>query len=128
MKYLAQAKNPSRDGWEVFIGRWQPWHKGHRWLIDQQINRGGKALIMIRDMEPNDSNPFTAEEVRANLGKHLSGPIEAGKVMIMVIPDIASINIGRGVGYDIIEHTPPDEVAEISGTATRAKMREDGTL
>ena len=128
MKYLAQAKAPSPEGWAVFIGRWQPWHKGHRWLIDQQINRGGKVLIMIREMDLSVSNPFTAQEVRANLVKELFNFWADGRVTIMVIPDISSINIGRGVGYDIIEHTPPDEVAQVSGTATRAKMREDGTL
>ena len=21
--------------YSMFIGRWQPWHEGHRWLIDQ---------------------------------------------------------------------------------------------
>ena len=23
--------------YSMFIGRWQPWHKGHRWLIDQRL-------------------------------------------------------------------------------------------
>ena len=25
--------------YSMFIGRWQPWHKGHRWLIDQRLNQ-----------------------------------------------------------------------------------------
>ena len=128
MKYLAQAGTPSPEGWAVFIGRWQPWHDGHRWLIDQQLEKGNKVLIVIRMMNPDESNPFTANEVWENLYRELSGLVEAGRVMLWSIPDISSINIGRGVGYDIIEHTPPDEVAQVSGTATRAKMREDGTL
>ena len=24
--------------YSMFIGRWQPWHKGHKWLIDQRLN------------------------------------------------------------------------------------------
>ena len=26
--------------YSLFIGSWQPWHKGHRGLIDQRINQG----------------------------------------------------------------------------------------
>ena len=38
------------------------------------------------------------------------------------------INYGRGVGYEIIEHVPPQEVKEISATKIRAKMRDEGKL
>ena len=31
----------------MFIGRWQPWHKGHRWLIDQRLNDGKNVLINL---------------------------------------------------------------------------------
>ncbi len=24
----------------LYIGRWQNWHKGHEWLINQQLNQG----------------------------------------------------------------------------------------
>ena len=26
----------------MYIGRWQNWHKGHEWLINQQLNKGKK--------------------------------------------------------------------------------------
>ena len=51
-----------------------------------------------------------------------------GKVKIIIIPDIESINIGRGVGYDVIEHCPPDDIKDISATAIRNKMKEEGKL
>ena len=54
--------------------------------------------------------------------------IQDGKVITTIIPDIESVNYGRGVGYDIIEHVPPQQVKEISATKIRAKMREDGKL
>ena len=25
--------------YSMFIGRWQPWHEGHRWLIDQRFRK-----------------------------------------------------------------------------------------
>ena len=44
------------------------------------------------------------------------------------MPDIESINYGRGVGYDIIEHVPPSDIKEISATRIREQMRKDGTI
>jgi hypothetical protein len=46
----------------------------------------------------------------------------------MVIPDIESVNFGRGVGYDIIEHIPPQEVSEISATKIREQLKQEGKL
>ena len=45
-----------------------------------------------------------------------------------IIPDIESINYGRGVGYDIIEHVPPKEIGDISATSIRNQMKKDGKL
>ena len=30
--------------YSMFIGRWQPWHPGHRWLIDQRLNENKNVL------------------------------------------------------------------------------------
>jgi len=130
-KYLAQAafKSSSNDvKYSMYIGRWQPWHAGHRWLIDQRLNEGKKVLICIRDVEPDEKNPWTPLEVLQNLTHELLDIIQEGKVKIIIIPDIESINIGRGVGYDVIEHCPPDEIKEISATAIREQLKIDGKL
>jgi nicotinamide mononucleotide adenylyltransferase len=130
-KYLAQAafKSSSNDvKYSMYIGRWQPWHEGHRWLIDQRLNEGKKILLCIRDVEPDEKNPWTPIEVLQNLTHELLDIIQEGKVKIIIIPDIESINIGRGVGYDVIEHCPPDEIKEISATAIREQMKKDGKL
>jgi len=130
-KYLAQAafKSSSNDvKYSMYIGRWQPWHEGHRWLIDQRLNEGKKVLLCIRDVEPDEKNPWTPIEVLQNLTHELLDIIQEGKVKIIIIPDIESINIGRGVGYDVIEHCPPDEIKEISATAIREQMKKEGKL
>ena len=106
----------------MFIGRWQPWHKGHRWLIDQRLNEGKNVWIAIRDVEPNENQPWTPQEVMENLEKELSDLINEGRIFINIIPDIESVNYGRGVGYEIIEHVPPQEIGEISATKIREKM------
>ena len=51
--------------------------------------------------------------------------IEDNKVRVIMIPDIESINFGRGVGYDVIEHVPPEDIADISATKIREQMRKD---
>ena len=125
-KLLAKAINPSsnsEDKFSMYIGRWQPWHEGHRWLIDQSLNEGKKVLLCVRDVEICDKNPWTSEEVKNNLENHLSDLIKEGKVKVIIIPDIESVNIGRGIGYDVIEHVPPDEIKEISGTKIRQEMK-----
>lgn len=35
------------------------------------------------------------------------------------VPDIESFNYGRGVGYEVIEHFPPEDIKKISGTSIR---------
>jgi cytidyltransferase-like protein len=112
----------------MFIGRWQPWHQGHRWLIDQRLNEGKNVLICIRDVEPSEKQPWTAQEVLVNVSKELDTLVQEGRIKIIIIPDVESINYGRGVGYDVIEHIPPEDIKEISATKIRAKMRKDGKL
>lgn len=109
----------------MFIGRWQPWHKGHQWLIEQRLKEGKNVLICIRDMIPDKDNPFTSEEVFDMLSRELSDYIRVEQVKLMIIPDIESINYGRGVGYDVIEHTPPTEIGEISATKIREQYKKE---
>jgi len=130
-KYLAQAAFQSSfndNKYSMYIGRWQPWHKGHRWLIDQRLEEGKKVWIAIRDIPPDEKNPWTAHEVLMNLSEELKDLLNEDRVKITIVPDIESINIGRGVGYDVIEHCPPDDIKNISATKIRAKMKEDGKL
>ena len=123
-----KLKNNPGKQYSMFIGRWQPWHDGHRWLIDQRLNEGKNVLICIRDIQPDDKNPFTAEEVQRNIMNNLWKLIGEERVKVMIIPDIESVNFGRGVGYDIIEHIPPQEVSDISATKIREEMKKEGKL
>jgi len=114
--------------YSLFIGRWQPWHDGHQWLIDQRLNEGKNVCIAIRDVEPNENQPWTAQQIKDNLKIRFFNEITDGKIKITIIPDIESVNYGRGVGYDIIEHNPPTDIKEISATKIREQMRKDGKL
>lgn len=116
--------------YHAYIGRWQSPHKGHRWLIDQHLTKDEPVLIMIRDVPTDEDNPFTAEEVRKMLRVAFQHEIHEGLVILQVIPDIASINYGRGVGYAVVCHeaAAPPEIKRISATEIRRQIRagEDG--
>jgi hypothetical protein len=76
----------------------------------------------------NENNPFKAEEVFDNINAHYHSLVEQGRIKIMIVPDICSVEFGRGVGYDIIEHIPPKKIAEISATKIREEMKIKGEL
>jgi hypothetical protein len=63
-----------------------------------------------------------------NINEQMKEEAESGKLKVIVIPDICSVEFGRGVGYDIIEHIPPQEVADISATKIREQMKLEGKL
>jgi nicotinamide mononucleotide adenylyltransferase len=114
--------------YSLFIGRWQPWHPGHRWLIDQRLNEDKNVCIAIRDVEVNENQPWDAETIKKNVEVELHDLIQEGKIKVIVMPDIESVNYGRGVGYEIIEHVPPTDIKEISATKIRQELRKQGKL
>lgn len=103
----------------LYIGRWQTWHAGHEWLIRQQLDKGKKVWIAIRDVEVSDENPKTAQQVMQDLTKIPFIIENFNDLLISIIPDIESVNYGRGVGYEVIHHHPPADVELISGTQIR---------
>ncbi len=105
--------------WSLFIGRWQPLHEAHKQMFKQILDEGGRVCIAVRDGEVNEKNPFTTREVFENISKEYW---YNENVKVIIVPDISSVNFGRGVGYDIIEHIPPPEVAKISATKIREEM------
>jgi nicotinamide mononucleotide adenylyltransferase len=107
----------------LFIGRWQPLHPGHRWLFNQKLEQNIPILIAVRDMPLDDSNPFRTDDVVSNLEKEYSDEVESGMVKVIPIPDIESVNYGRGVGYEINEYVPPKDIGEISATEIREKLK-----
>jgi len=103
----------------LFIGRWQNWHKGHEWLIRQQMDKGKNVWVAIRNVPKDENNPKSAQEVLTMLQNEPFFQNNWDKLFVSIIPDIESVNYGRGVGYDVIFHEPPTEIAEISGTKIR---------
>lgn len=123
-----KLKNTGGKQYSMVVGRFQPFHQGHKWVIDQILNEGKNVLICIRDIAPDEKNPYTALEVERNIKNELWKYLTDEKIKVMIIPDIESVNFGRGVGYDIVEHIPPQEIHDISATKIREQLKKEGKL
>ena len=113
----------------MYVGRWQNFHAGHEWLINQQLEKGKDVWVAIRNVPTDENNPKTAQQVMMELADEPFFKENSHKIQISIIPDIESINYGRGVGYDVVYHEPPENIASISGTAIRTgHMTPDGQI
>lgn len=108
------------------LGRYQPWHAGHQALFERALAKTGQVAILVRNMEPDDKNPWNACEVVTNLNKELYK--YAGKFKPIIVPNIVNITYGRDVGYKIEQEVFDDSVHSISATKIREQMKLDGRL
>ena len=104
------------------LGRWQPWHAGHRALFERAIAKTGQVCIMIRDCQGwNQSNPFSWSAVKDAIRRDLD-PLYQGQYEIQVVPNITNITYGRDVGYQIEQESFDDATHAISATKIRREM------
>ena len=104
------------------LGRWQPWHPGHRALFDRAIAKTGQVVIQIRDCQGwNGSNPFAAEQVKDLIKRDLD-PLYQGQYEIQLVPNVVNITYGRDVGYKIEQEVFDAATHAISATEIRKAM------
>ena len=103
--------------YSLFIGKWQPFHDGHKWLIEERLKLGKNILIGIREIE---NSMYSPTDIKMKVFRLFPDEVNIGTIDFIELPDIESINYGRDVGYDVIEHKPPEEIKEISGTKIRS--------
>lgn len=122
---LSSRRRPTFD-WKretvQMLGRWQPWHAGHRALFERAITKTGQVVIQIRDCQGwNNSNPFAIEQVKNRIRRDLD-PLFQGQYEIQVVPNIVNITYGRDVGYKIEQEVFDDNIHSISATNIRREM------
>ena len=122
---ISNRRRPTFD-WQKetvqMLGRWQPWHAGHRALFERAIAKTGQVVIQIRDCQGwQGSNPFEIEKVKAFIKRDLD-PIYQGQYEIQVVPNIVNITYGRDVGYKIEQEVFDDATHSISATKIRKEM------
>ena len=126
------------------LGRFQPWHSGHRELFKKAHEETGQVAIMIRDVsgiigtdagagrtKAQMDNPFDFYDLQTKIAADLFAHgnfIEDEDYIIMQVPNIVDISYGRGVGYTFTEHDLGKEIHNISATKIRKQMREQGKL
>lgn len=110
----------------LLIGRYQPFHIGHKTLVAEAIKRTGQCCIALRDVGGIDEkNPYNFEKVKAEIH---AACIEFGdKIKVVELPNITDVFYGRGVGYNIEQLELSKELQEVSATKIRAgEIGQDG--
>jgi cytidyltransferase-like protein len=104
--------------YSLVIGRFQPFHEGHKKLIQTLLDEGKKVAVAIRDTERDDENPYGAEE-RAAMIEGVFPDRE--KVSVFFIPDVVEVVYGRTPGWTFREVKLDKAIEQISGTDIRLR-------
>jgi cytidyltransferase-like protein len=110
----------------LFIGRYQPFHEGHKKLIETVLKQGKPVIIALRDTEISKKNPYTVTERWTMIQKALKK--YTGLVKIVSIPDIDEVCYGRDVGYLIRRIDLDGKTEQISATKIRSKGKPDNPI
>ena len=103
----------------LFVGRYQPFHGGHRRLIEEGLRRVGQVCIAVRDTHGVDEkNPLPFFSVKQRIEAALSA--FDGRFVVVPLPNITNVFYGRDVGYSV-ERIILDEITE-SISATRMRQ------
>ena len=125
-KHIIESRRRPIFDWKKetvqMLGRWQPWHEGHRALFDRLIARTGQVVIQIRDVQGwQGNNPFEVEKVKEFIKRDLD-PVYQGQYKIQVVPNIVHIGWGRSVGYTSGEELFDEKITDISATKIRKSL------
>lgn len=105
----------------LFLGRYQPFHDGHKALIEEGLRRVGQVCIAVRETHgTNEKNPFDFHSVKQRIEAALAA--YRGRVLIVRVPNITNIFYGRDVGYDIERLVLDESTEQISATKIRKLM------
>lgn len=117
------VKHVDHHTYALYIGRWQPFHKGHENIIRRSLDNHENVLIGVRATPTDESNPLTTAEVTECIEQVFAQEIYEGSVRIMTMPDIHAVCIGRKVGYEVRRFDPPENIKAISATKIRALIK-----
>ena len=105
----------------LMIGRFQPFHDGHKALFIKALEKHGQVCIVIRDMMTDEKNIFDSNEVKEKIHESL---IEyRGKYIVRILPNIVDVVYGRDVGWTVSKIDLPPEIEAISATKIREQIK-----
>lgn len=104
------------------LGRWQPWHAGHRALFERAIAKTGQVEIMVRDCQGwQGTNPFNFVEVANSIKRDLE-PLYQGQFTVTLVSNVVNITYGRDVGYKIEQEHFDNITESISASKIRQSL------
>lgn len=104
----------------IMIGRFQPFHGGHKALLGKVIEKHGFASIFVRMVPQSKNNPINLGDVFNNIRAELDAdPNFFGRYAIMPVPNIAGVYYGRDVGYNVEQIDLGADIHAISATDIR---------
>ena len=102
----------------IFIGRFQPFHQGHKLLFLNALKKNGQVAFLVMDSHKvGIKNPFKFNQVKKFINKSLTKYKK--KYIIIKIPLTQEIIYGRKVGYKIRKINLSKKVQLISATKIR---------
>ena len=105
----------------IFIGRFQPFHDGHKKLFLNALKKNKQVTILVMDSyKINNKNPFkyyfVKKKIIASLKKYI------GKFIIIKVPVVSEVVYGRKVGYKIRKVNLSKNIQKISASNIRRKL------
>ena len=101
----------------MMLGRYQPFHDGHRALFLEILAASGFVNIMVRDMPRSAKNPLGFNRVADRIHEKLHD--YRGRFVVTQAHNISGIYYGRDVGYKVEQIELPEHIKAISATAIR---------
>ena len=104
----------------LYIGRFQPFHEGHKQIFLEGLKKYGQVSILVMDSQGiNKKNPYSFPYVKNKIDATLKKYKD--KYIIIKVPVVCSVIYGRKVGYKIKKIKLSKKIESISATKIRKK-------
>ena len=104
----------------IYIGRFQPFHQGHKELFLRALKTSNQVAILVMDSyKINNKNPFKFNVVKNKINEALKK--YKNRYVIIKIPVVSEVVYGRNVGYKLRKVKMSKKIEKISATMIRKK-------
>jgi len=105
----------------VYLGRFQPFHEGHKEIFLKTLKKNKQVAILVMDSYGvGKKNPFKFSEVKKRI--NISLKKYKDKYIIIKVPVVSSFVYGRKVGYKIQKVKLNKKLENISATKIRKSL------
>ena len=108
------------------LGRYQPFHEGHKNIFFEILKKKSQVYVMVKDVYNIGDNPFRFKDIKKKFLAELK-PFKS-RFKILSVPNISNIYYGRTVGYKFTKINLEKKLTIISATKIRKNLRKIGKL